>query len=151
MLNVGRKVILVDSNTIVVPSILAIHTHPRFWGPDPLVWRPSRWISSSDTKGSDLSLGAQLEREELLVPGKGTYIPWSEGLQNCPAKKFSQVEFVAVIACLLQKHRTRPFCAEGEDLESARKRILAICEDSTHGLVLHMRNAENARLIWTRL
>lgn len=149
-LQVGGKVISVDLDTMVVPSLLSMHTHPKYWNPDPLVWRPSRWIFSSG-KGSDSSLESQLEREELFVPPKGTYFPWSDGLQNCPGKKFAQVEFVAVIACLLQAHRTRLHCTEGEDIGAARKRILAICEDSEHGLLLRMRNADSVRLTWIRL
>lgn len=136
---------------MVVPSLLSMHTHPRYWSPDPLVWRPSRWISSSGNNGSDSNPVDQLQREELFVPAKGTYFPWSEGLQNCPGKKFAQVEFVAVIACLLQAHRTRLVYTEGEDIVAARKRILAICEDSEHGLLLRMRNADSVRLMWTRL
>ena len=150
-LHVGGKVISVDMDTMVVPSLLSMHTHPRYWKPDPLVWRPSRWISSSGSRGSNSNLAAQLDCEELFVPAKGTYFPWSDGLQNCPGKKFAQVEFVAVIACLLQAHRTRLLCKEGEDVGAARKRILAICEDSEHGLLLRMRNADTVRLTWTRL
>lgn len=149
-LQVGGKVISVDSDTMVVPSLLSMHTHPKYWSPDPLVWRPSRWISSSGNL-SDSSHESQLEREELFVPPRGTYFPWSDGLQNCPGKKFAQVEFVAVIACLLQAHRTRLHCTEVEDIGAARKRILAICEDSEHGLLLRMRNADSVRLTWTRL
>ena len=150
-LQVGRKMISVQTDTIVMPSLLSMHTHPKHWNPDPLVWRPSRWISSPGNKGTNSNLAAQLECEELFVPAKGTYFPWSDGLQNCPGKKFAQVEFVAVIACLLQQHRTRLLCKEKEDLAAVRRRILAICEDSEHGLLLRMRNADSVRLTWTRV
>lgn len=150
-LQVGGKAILADIDTMVVPSLLSMHTHPKYWSPDPLVWRPSRWIFSSGNKGPNSNLAAQLECEELFVHAKGTYFPWSDGLQNCPGKKFAQVEFVAVIGCLLQAHRTQLLRKKGEDLGAARKRILAICEDSEHGLLLRMRNADTVRLTWTRV
>lgn len=150
-LQVGEKEISVDMDTMVVPSLLSMHTHPKYWNPDPLVWRPSRWISSSDNNGSNSILAAQLEREEIFVPAKGTYFPWSDGVQNCPGKKFAQVEFVAVIACLFQAHRTRLLCTKNEDPGLARKRILAVCEDSEHGLLLRMRTADSVRLTWFHL
>lgn len=146
-IQVGGKPIQVDSDTTVVPSLLSMHTHPKYWNPDPLVWRPSRWILSSGNHSSNANLAALLEREELFVPAKGIYFPWSDGVQNCPRKKFSQVEFVAVIACLLQAHRTRLFGTVTEDLEASRKRILAVCEDSEHRLLLRIRNKDSVRLI----
>lgn len=150
-LQVGGKAISVDSHTMVVPSLLSVHTHPKYWTPLPLVWRPSRWISSSGKTRSNCNLAAQLQHEELFVPAKGTYFPWSDGAQNCPGKKYSQVEFVAVIASLLREHRTRLVRPEGEDVAAARKRILEICEDSEQILLLQMRNAGSVRLTWTRV
>lgn len=136
-LKVDKKTISIGPDTFVVPSLLAMHTHPRYWPDDPLTWRPSRWISSS-------SNGI----EEQYVPPQGTYFPWSDGPQNCPGKKFAQVEFVAVIACLLQAHRVQLLRTNGETMESARKRILAVCEDSEHGLLLRMRHADDVKLVW---
>jgi Cytochrome P450 len=151
MLKIGQRTISIDSDTMVVPSLLAMHTHPRYWKEDPLTWCPSRWISSPSADGNnpDFTL-ARLEEEELFAPIKGSYFPWSDGPQNCPGKKFAQVEFVAVIACLLQSHRVRALGPEGESHEDAQKRILGICEDSEHGLLLRMRNADSVRLVWER-
>ena len=151
-LKVGDKEIAIDPDTMVVPSLLAMHTHPHYWKPDPLVWRPSRWISSraSAVQSCNSSLVARLEDEEVFEPRKGSYFPWSDGPQNCPGKKFAQVEFVAVIACLFQAHRVRLACQPGEDHEIAQKRILAVCEDSEHGLLLRMRNADSVKLVWAK-
>jgi cytochrome P450 len=151
-LHVGKQTIPIDSDTLVIPSLLAMHTHPKYWKPDPLIWRPSRWIFSAPADGSwpKHSLAGQIEGEELFDPVKGSYFPWSDGPQNCPGKKFAQVEFVAVIACLLQSHRVRPLCTEGESFEIARKRILTVCEDSQLLLLLRMRDADSIRLVWDR-
>lgn len=134
------KTLQVDKSIMVVPSVLAVDTHKRYWSPDPLSWRPSRWIEA----------GGNLGHEDFFVPRRGTYLPWSDGPQNCPGKKFAQVEFVAVIAKLLQYHRVRLADAEYPkgDSEAARKKILAVCEDSEHGLLLRMKHADNVRLIW---
>ena len=151
-LKVGNQTISIDKDTMVVPSLLAMHTHPKFWKQDPLVWRPSRWIIPGPHESvlHNLSLRKQLESEHLFVPTKGSYFPWSDGPQNCPGKKFAQVEFVAVIACLLQAHRVEIASANSLSMEEGRRQILAVCEDSEHGLLLRMRNGDNVRLVWKR-
>lgn len=152
-LKVGAQTISINSNTFVVPSLLAMHTHPKHWKHDPLIWRPSRWISSPrlNTNGATLSIEAELESERLFVPAKGSYFPWSDGPQNCPGKKFAQVEFVAVIACLLQRHRVQLLSKKGESQKAAQKHLLDVCENSEHGLLLRMRDADSVRLLWKHL
>jgi cytochrome P450 len=83
--------ILIPANTYTSPSILALHTHPRYWS-EPLVWKPSRWIA--------INTGM----EEVVTPASNAYYPWSDGPQNCPGVNFSQVEFVAVLAMLMHTH-----------------------------------------------
>ncbi len=147
-LNVDGKTIMIPARSYVNLSLLAVHTHPEHWQPEPLSWQPSRWILSNASGRSHMSKAGELEREELYVPRPGTYFAWSDGPMNCPGKKFSQVEFVAVMACLLRDHRVRPLLQDGEDAESGRKRALAVCEDSLHILLVHMRDADSIRLVW---
>lgn len=137
----------------VMPSLLAVQTHPRYWQ-DPLLWQPSRWISLSPDPGSsasELDLAVRLRQETLLVPLQSTYFPWSDGPQNCPGAKFAQVEFVAVLACLLRDHRVGVVHEPSESFEQARKRALAVTEDCDMELLLRMRNAEKVRLAWKRV
>ena len=141
-LAINGRDITIPAKTMVIPSLLAVQTQPKYWQPNPLAWQPSRWISSSPS--------SSLEQEELFQPAKGTYFPWSEGSQNCPGKKFAQVEFVAVLACLFRDHHVREQLGESETYEHARKRLLAVAEDSEHGLLLRMRRADDVRLIWAR-
>lgn len=152
-LRVGKKVIVVGPGTMVVPSLLAMHTHPKYWSPDPLIWRPSRWISSKvanpNSSPSETTPPTSLENEELFTPAKGTYIPWSEGPQHCPGKQFAQVEFVAVLARLFRTHRVQPFSRKGESPATVRRRLLGVCEDSEQRLLLQMRNPDRVRLIWS--
>lgn len=70
---------------------------------------PSRLLARSpyleafplDLPNNTTSSSAERGRgEELLVPKQNTYFPWSDGPQNCPGYKFSEVEAVAVLACL---------------------------------------------------
>ncbi|KAI9845422.1 MAG: hypothetical protein M1837_004900 [Sclerophora amabilis] len=152
-LKVGDRMLSIPARTAVLPSLLAMQTLPPYWQ-DPLVWQPSRWIKSSTTStdgSSTTDLTAQVEHEEVVVPQKGTYFPWSDGPQSCPGKKFAQVEFVAVIACLLRDHRVRVVPQEGEDFEKTKERISAVLEDCDLGLLLRMRDADSVKLAWERV
>ncbi|KAI1130116.1 cytochrome P450 [Nemania abortiva] len=138
-LRVGDKAIAVPPDTMVIPSYSALHTHPRFWGPDPLTWRPQRWIEKRNSV------------EELLTPQRGTFIPWSEGERSCPGKKFSQVEFVVTMAVLFRDWQVSPEPMRGETSEQSRARLLNLIEtDSAQVLLLQMLHPERAPLRWKR-
>lgn len=144
ILKVGENTITIPPATMVIPSYAAIHTHPKYWGPDALAWRPSRWI-----KKSSISLNSF--DEEIISLQRGVFIPWSEGERSCPGKKFSQVEFVAAIAGLFREWRVDPIQQRGETLESARARVLELIDkDSAQVLLLQMLHPERAPLIWRR-
>ena len=98
-----------------------------------MVWRPGRWLD---------------EKEELLQPPPGMFNPWTAGPRVCPGKKFAQVEFVAVIARLLQKGRVKPKLEAGEKQEEAFQRVMDVIADSTLDVTLHMVHPEKVRLVW---
>lgn len=122
----------------------AIHTHPKYWGPDSLEWRPQRWITRSANETSSI------ESETLITPPKGTYAPWSGGPRVCPGKKFGQVEFVAVMITLFREHRVEVVPYEHESAESARARALAAVKDSGMILLLQMLKPEQIGVRWVR-
>ena len=76
------------------------------------------------------------------------YFPWPEGLQNCPGRKFAQVEFAAVLMSLFKNHRVEIVPEKGEDGKAARKRIYVVVEDSDQTLLLRIRNVDSVRLRW---
>lgn len=128
---------------------MALHAHPRYWGEDALVWRPSRWIEhSSDSASGDI--GTRLSHERLLVPPKGAYFAWSEGARGCPGKKFAQVEFVATMATLFRSHRVQPVPRRGETLDQARTRVLNVVKDTRMQLLLQMRDPNSVAVTWSR-
>lgn len=135
-LQVGDRVVLIPPRIEVFPAILGIQTDARFWGTDSDEWRPSRWI---------LHPGA-VEYEELLVPRRGTFSPWSDGPQNCVGKKFSMVEGVAVLAYIFHGHRLRLGKSEGETEAQARKRARDCADDVNYNLLLRMNHPERVRL-----
>ncbi|KAF2656622.1 cytochrome P450 [Lophiostoma macrostomum CBS 122681] len=131
---INDSIITIPSNVYVVPSLLAVQSHPSYWGEDALEWKPSRWIDADNG---------------FVVPRKGTYLPWSDGAQNCPGKKFSQVTFVAVVASLFRFHRVHPLCADGESDEELKARLHKTVEEISHGVLLRMKDADSVRLSWT--
>ncbi|KAL8932284.1 MAG: hypothetical protein Q9211_006405 [Gyalolechia sp. 1 TL-2023] len=148
-ITVGKATINVPADTLVVPHLMSLHTQPRYWGPDSLTWRPSRWIvNEAGTDSSDI--GIRLNQERLLVPKKGSFIAWSEGARNCPGKKFAQVEFVATMAALFRDFYAEPVPKPGESLSAARDRALNVVKDSNVELLLQMRNPEDVSVRWFR-
>ncbi|KAK5045471.1 hypothetical protein LTR84_009335 [Exophiala bonariae] len=144
---VGDRMITIPPNTFVTPGPLAIQTLPDHWE-EPLEWRPQRWItrpSVSHVKPSTLP-EQSCDDEEILTPRQGTYLPWSDGPQNCPGLKFSQVEFVAVLATLLQKHRLSVVLEPGETLDQGHTRAMATSQDCDMLLLLRLRNPGNVKL-----
>ncbi|KAK4097301.1 cytochrome P450 [Parathielavia hyrcaniae] len=138
----GRTIVL-PPKTMFIPSYAAIHTDPQFWGPDSLTWRPSRWIQRGGKPGD----------EDLVTIERGSFLGWSEGARDCPAKKFSQVEFVATMAALFRDWRVEPERLNGgrESREEAQKRVLRLIEeDSAPVLLLQMLHPERAPLVWRR-
>jgi cytochrome P450 len=141
-LNINGHVYQIPADVLVVPNLQALHTHPRHWGDDSLDWRPQRWITGTTGNG--------FESEALFKPPKGTYFPWSEGIRNCPGKKFAQVEFVATLVALLTNHVAEPVSRTGESVADARKRVLAVVKDSNVELLLQMRDPRSVAVRWTK-
>ncbi|KAI0440354.1 cytochrome P450 [Xylaria telfairii] len=142
-IKVGNRTLTIPPGVGTIPYIRAVQSHPDYW-PDPHTWKPARWISSITPTSSSLERGLG---EELLVPRQNTYFPWSDGPQNCPGKKFSEVEAVAVLACLFQRHRLLVKQRPNESDEAARKRALACTHDVNMEMLLRMTNADQVTLI----
>ncbi|KAJ5738155.1 cytochrome P450 [Penicillium malachiteum] len=141
ILKVGEKDLIIPANVAIAANMIAVHIDSRHWE-DPLAWKPSRWIASLQSS----SEGHKIDQEEIKVPQKCTYFPWSEGPQNCPGNKFSQVEFVAVLAKLLRENRVYPIRNSGETPEQTRARVLETTRDVDLQLLLRMRDADQVRL-----
>jgi cytochrome P450 len=139
------QTLMIPARTFVLPSLMAVHCHPRYWGNDSLSWRPHRWIiSNHQTEGCDA------DRESFHTPERGTFIPWSDGQRNCPGKKFAQVEFVAVIARLLSSHKLVPEKHLGESDEQAQQRVLQTVNDSSVKMLLQMKNPAAIGVRWMK-
>jgi cytochrome P450 len=147
-LKVGGRTLILPPKTMVVPSYSSLQTDPKYWGDDSLEWRPSRFIKSSDSVATK---GNPLDDEKFITPARGTYLPWSGGPRDCVGRKFSQVEFVAVMASVFRDWRVDPVLADGETPEASRKRVLDQIEmDSAPVLLLQMLHPERSPLTWSR-
>jgi cytochrome P450 len=145
---IGNKTILLPPKTMIVPSYSSLQTDPKYWGSDSLEWRPSRFISSPSLSSTSTQ---SLDDEELITPRRGTFLAWSGGARDCVGKKFSQVEFVAVMSSLFRDWRVRPVLIDGETAEAARKRVLHQIEtDSAPVLLLQMLHPERCPLVWEK-
>ncbi|TLD09466.1 hypothetical protein PspLS_12014 [Pyricularia sp. CBS 133598] len=126
---------------MVQVNTVALHADPEVWGPDALEFNPGRWLRPDPE-----TLGGHV----VMTPPKGTFIPWSIGPRTCPGQKMSQVEFVSVIMTLFGRCNVEPIPKDGESLEQARKRVLALTQDSQSGLTLQMNKPRDIGLKWTR-
>ncbi|KAL2074669.1 hypothetical protein VTL71DRAFT_8448 [Oculimacula yallundae] len=135
------KTYSIPRNTNVLVNVNGLNTSPHYWGPDALTWRPDRWIHNSGKTKS-------MADEEMMQAPKGRFLSWASGPRICPGKKFSQVEFVAVMATLFRRLRVVPVINEGESEEDVKKRILETVEDSKIVMTLAMKHPERVKLIW---
>jgi hypothetical protein len=60
--------------------------------------------------------------------------------------KFSQVEFVAVLALLMRKHRLSIVREKEETEEQTRERVKKVINDCDMQLLLRMRDSDRVRL-----
>jgi cytochrome P450 len=124
---------------LVQVSAPVIHSSPKYWGDDSLDFRPSRWINDDNMKS-----------ETLIVPARGTFLPWSSGPRECPGSKMSQVEFIGVIRAIFSDWRVEILQNEGETKESARERFAKTVADSSPRVTLQLVRPQDAVLRWVK-
>ncbi|KAB8264692.1 cytochrome P450 [Aspergillus pseudonomiae] len=148
----SNRTIVLPKGTVVLPSLLAAQTHPKYWPDEPTTWNPRRWVETATPSGDAATTREeQLAREEIMEPRAGAYFPWSAGVQNCAGRKFAQVEIVAAMAALFREYRMRPVLLDGEDFEKAQARILKSTNDSYQLLVMQMRDPDSTQFVWEKV
>jgi cytochrome P450 len=138
---------IIPAGTSVHCSLPALHSHPKYWGPNPLTWNPKQHLSISDSKKSDSFEG------EILAPDTSDhFMPWAWGQRVCPGKRFSQVELVAVLAALFRDWKVEVVPEQGETSEQARARAWSSSLKVDHeGHMLHeMVNPQSVGLQWVK-
>ncbi|WP_316525470.1 cytochrome P450 [Kitasatospora brasiliensis] len=66
----------------VLPSVVAVQSDPRLWGPDAEEFRPERWLEGN--------------------PPQNAWIPFGGGARRCLGAMFAQVEVETVVAAVLR-------------------------------------------------
>lgn len=139
---------MLPPNTSVNINVEGLHTDPKTWGPDALVWRPSRWLRPSQTEKATNAVTTQ---ESFVEPDAGTFIPWADGPRSCVGRKFSQVEFVAVLATLISQYRVRPVLRPGESEADGQRALRSMVENSAiSAITLQMREPRKRALGWEK-
>lgn len=128
----GEATVVVNPGTLVGGHLYGAHLSPR-WGPDAKTFNPKRFVSTSPTG-----------EESLVIPEGTVYGPWLTGPRVCPGKKFSQVEFVAVVAQILSQYRIEVQQQVGESGVSARLRAISVLDEKYFNISTHLRRPENA-------
>ena len=77
-------------------------------------------------------------------------MPWSHGPRVCPGKRFSQVEFAAVISVMVRDYRVTPARRGDESEVEARERLVRTVEDSYFNMSPKVRRPLDAGLSWVR-
>ncbi|KAI0121935.1 cytochrome P450 [Daldinia grandis] len=168
-LDIGGQTTTIPPRTLLIPSYQYVHQHPKYWGPNAQEWIPNRWIRKAQgNETTKQAVAAQTryltgrvedlegrigEDEEILLtpPSRGNYLGWSQGARDCPGKKFSKVEWVAILAALFRDWKVEPQLLGNETLEEARTRTLGFIEKETGygGLLLQLMHPEKLPLIWS--
>jgi cytochrome P450 len=137
-LRVGQQVLEIPPGIEIFPLLIGVQTDPTHWE-DPYTWRPSRWIIKPQP-------GSSLQCENLVVQRKGVYFPWSAGPQNCIGQEFSQVETVAMLACIFGRYEVCSKRNIGETAEHARMKALACVDDVNYEMLLKMNQPDSIGL-----
>ncbi|KAK5632012.1 hypothetical protein RRF57_007726 [Xylaria bambusicola] len=163
---VGSKTLNIPPGTLITPSYIYVHNHSRFWGPDAQEWKPQRWVTKCHQRDMsprqkqnerNKNLGDEVEdaymNDEVLLPppSRGNYLGWSEGARDCPGKRFSQVEWVAIMATLFRDWKVEPSRLQDETAMQARAKVFQFIKENTGygGLLLQLNNPESIPLTWT--
>ncbi|KAM7201214.1 Cytochrome P450 [Naviculisporaceae sp. PSN 640] len=133
-------------------NIVAMQYRESIWGPDAHDFRPSRWIADDEKKNN-------LGEENLFIPEKGSYLPFSGGPRICPGMKMAQVEFVSVMVGVFSKVSVEPVCMkidkgngafEMETIEQARLRTYKVASETQQRITTQMANPDGIVLRWVK-
>lgn len=137
-LQIGSNQYVVPPRTYVTTNFAALHLDPNTWGKDAGEFRPQRWVILDEKTGGE---------GLISQPGGAGLVAWSRGPRVCPGKKFSQVEFVSVLASMLRDYRIEPASRIMENSEAARSRLLSAVKDSVFTVTPKPRRPNDAGLL----
>jgi cytochrome P450 len=135
----GPISITLEPGMLITGHFYGLHLSPR-WGTDVHLFNPKRFIAVNPNTGE----------EELKIPEGVGFMPWALGPRVCPGKKFSLVEFVAVIAAVLSEYRVEADVTDGEEKEQAKRRLEGVLGEKYFNISSHVRRPEEAGVKFVR-
>jgi cytochrome P450 family 135 len=87
---------LMPAGTLLLPSIIGVHTDPKIWGPDASYFRPERWLSGDQPTYA--------------------WIPFGGGARRCLGATFALTEIDAVLRTVLRRVELRADRPQDESL-----------------------------------
>lgn len=128
-------------------NVNALHYSEEYWGPDVASFNPRRWDKSNHDSflaandGKTGLSGPGLEFENIHKPVRGAFIPFSDGFRACLGKRFSQVEFVAVMTIILSRYQVSLGKIDPEESEKfVYRRAQKVLNESATVLTLGMKS-----------
>ncbi|MEN3319150.1 MAG: cytochrome family [Mycobacterium sp.] len=79
---------VMPAGTLLLPSIIGVHSDPKIWGPDAGYFRPERWLSGDQPTYA--------------------WIPFGGGTRRCLGATFALTEMDAVLRTVLRRVELRP-------------------------------------------
>lgn len=128
----GPTTITVPPGTYVGSHFYGGHLSPK-WGDDVNEFKPQRFVGKSASG-----------EEVLSVPEDRMYLPWIMGPRVCPGKKFSQVEFVGIVAQLLEDYRIEVDQKPGETPAQAQDRLRGVLSEKYFNVSAYVKRPEAA-------
>ncbi|KAI9847766.1 MAG: hypothetical protein M1830_007328 [Pleopsidium flavum] len=151
---------LIPSRTMVNLSLNGLQFNPKYWGPAPRSYRPQNWDTRCEchwnSNGADEKSNKVIDNfstppttpfATIRTPLEGSYMPFSDGARGCLGKRFSQVEFAAVMTVVLRNHTVELGVGAGETVEAVRQRTSDILEGSLSHLTLSMQKQVPLRFV----
>ncbi|KAF2997054.1 hypothetical protein E8E13_001511 [Curvularia kusanoi] len=121
----GPRRITITPDTLVGMNQYGAHLSAR-WGADAASFDPRRFIRKDPTTGEEKFV------TPVVSPEGPLFAAWMMGPRACPARKFSQVEFVGIMVELLREWRVEVLREPGEGEEMARERVWRVLRDEKY-------------------
>lgn len=150
------RYVVLPPDTQVSLNVFACHTSPEWWD-DGETWNPKRWVKIAD----------EIAEEQLEVNDK-KFFGWGAGPRVCPGQskcssnedsgvigietnkmiEFAQVEFTAVMATILTKHKVLPASQHDESYEMASEGLRKLVAASSASMAVFLPEPEK---LWVKL
>lgn len=149
----GRQVLL-PANTMVNVCMNALHLNPKYWGSNPLEYRPQNWDKRCESRWPiptpdmiETSSDGNTHSGSIRTPLEGSYMPFGMGPRSCLGKRFAQVEFTAVLTRILRSYRVELALRNGETWVHARAKAMEVLEGSLSNPTLKPQTSVSLKLV----